>query len=390
LSNLPYDRTIHHPLEKPLADDINLLISELDRTQRFYAKSLYNSLDTFIGNGFKVVAQSPAALAINVSIGLGYQNNPADLVTGIDGGAGAVLGLNDLESYKPMPLLSVQTFAVPAAPGGPNTRVDIIEAKAERLVTNPLPKQKLNTITGAFDPATLNKTLQWALDGRTGTVTSPAGSTAPLSYKVGVVGNPGVAPATTTGYIKIAEVYVGSAVTTIVDANIVDYRPLPGGDKILLLPPGIGQPFQNAASNDFINFLSASVSGANQHGWSSKTTGAFTGVDLPIPLQVGDILKSVTAWFREPNGASEFMVVQLIERSPALGGSDTPTPIGPTKNTGFTGLRSSLVWSAISDGMPYTLLNDRVYQLQVQFNTTSANFEAAFMGAKIIYNRPIP
>jgi len=234
----PFDRTVLYPLEKPLAVDVNQAESQLDRSVRRY---LYEALARrtsfgseapervtgFVGNGLRVVPVSPVAMQVVVKAGLGFTDVPADVPAAI----GGVVGLSDLESYKPLPLLADVTFAVPAAPAGPNTRIDIVEVRVNRVLGNPLSRQVLDPPSGTFSPNSLNKTLAFALAGSAGTVNAPAISTAALSYKVGVSANPGVVPPTTAGYIKVAEIRVGSAVASIGTADLVDRRPLlyPGG-----------------------------------------------------------------------------------------------------------------------------------------------------------------
>lgn len=232
------DRTIIHPLEKPIAADINQAQSQLDRTLRevFYrlmaARSSASSdaeapSSGFIANGLRVRAESPASMNVVVKAGIGFIDDATDTPAAIDG----VIGLDDLSSYKPIILMADQTFAVPAAPAGPNTRIDIIEVRTNRLVGDPQSRQILDPLTGAFSPDSRNKILSFVLDGSVGSVTSPADSTEALSYKVGSPANPGLVPATTTGYTKIAEVYVGSAVVVINPTELTDRRVLlaPGG-----------------------------------------------------------------------------------------------------------------------------------------------------------------
>lgn len=229
-----FDRTVIHPLEKPLAVDINQAESQIDRALR---TTLYNLLSArasftsdgqipssgFVANGLRVVPVSPVAMNVTVKAGLGFLDAPADTPAAIS----SILGLDDLSSYKPVVLVGDHTFAVPAAPGGGGeSRIDIIEVKINRVLGNPISRQILDPATGQFAPSSKNKTLAFTLDGSVGTVVSPANSTAALSYKQGVVGSPGVAPATTSGYVKIAEVRVAQSVTTIPASALVDRRKL--------------------------------------------------------------------------------------------------------------------------------------------------------------------
>lgn len=226
MANGSFDRTIINPREKPLSSDINQAQSQLDRALRLFMQELLADGSTgalregFLNAGLKAVENSPAAMSVIVTKGVGFQDNSGLIATAIDG----VVGLDDRESYKPVVLQDNHTFTVPTAPVAPNTRIDIIEVQASYLTTDPSTRSILNETTGAFDPTSVNKIITWLLDGRTGSVSAPSDSTQPLSYKVGVAANPGVAPATTSGYIKLCEIAVGSGVTTIVNANITDSR----------------------------------------------------------------------------------------------------------------------------------------------------------------------
>jgi hypothetical protein len=175
------------------------------------------------------------AMTVVVKSGLGFQDVAAGTL--VDGSAailssvGTVLGLDDLDRYKPLPLLSDFTFTVPAAPAAGNSRIDIIEVTASRVLTNPLSRDVLNTGTGIFSPSTVDKTLEFALDSHTGSVVAPTNSTAGLSYKQGTVFattsyNPANVPATSPGYIKIAEIFVPAATVSITGSLISDFRPL--------------------------------------------------------------------------------------------------------------------------------------------------------------------
>jgi len=232
MADKPFDRTVINLRERPLSTDINQAQSQIDRAMRFAfermlasrtsdASHLSTSQPAFMGDGFALVPTAPASMQVNVKKGLGWlpvADDPAAI--------GGIVGLDDLCSFKPVVLMADTAFAVPVAPGAPNTRIDIIEVKADRRVENPLARDVLNATTGVFDPTMVNKTLAYYLDGRTGVVTDPAPSTAGLSYKIGVAANPGVAPGVTAGYVKIAEVRVGSGVASVDTDKLVDRRQL--------------------------------------------------------------------------------------------------------------------------------------------------------------------
>jgi hypothetical protein len=222
----PFDRTIFHNLEKPLSRDFNQAQSQSDRTLRHFISSLFQDPDTgdrrdgFVQGSFKVFESVVPAMSVLVTAGLAFQEDVTDVPTDIN----SILGLDDRDPYKPIPLLADHTFTVPTAPTSPDSRIDIIEVKASRLVTNSLSRQILAPATGIFGAVAVDKSLEFAVDGNTGSVVSPAASTAALSYKQGVAGNPGVAPATTAGYLKVCEIAVGSDVVVINDADITDFR----------------------------------------------------------------------------------------------------------------------------------------------------------------------
>lgn len=238
MGDAPFDRVNFGQREKPVSDDWNRTEAQLDRALRATLEQLLGGrtsntshvlapADVFMGQSLRPYPSSPAAMEVNLRAGLGFQYLPADLPTDI-GGPTDFLGIDDLANYKPIVLLSGFLFAVPAAPAGPNSRIDIIEVKANRALVDATARKQLNATSGNFDPHNFYKTLTFKLDGLTGTVADPAPSTAPISYKSGTPANPGVAPATTAGYIKIAEILVGSAVVSIGEDAVIDRRKVAG------------------------------------------------------------------------------------------------------------------------------------------------------------------
>lgn len=232
MANLPFDRTILNVRERALSSDINQAESQLDYSLRFALQHLFAKpagfSTGFLGAAYKAVPNSPAGMSVLVSAGLGLANSPADVPSAI----GGIVGLDDLCAIKPLVLNAPQTFAVPANGSG-NPRIDIIEVKVDRRAENPTSRLIYNAGTGAFDPTSVNKTLAFSHDGRLGTVADPASSTAGLSYKTGTPAGVPVAPATTAGYVKIAEINVAAGATSITASEIVDRRPLLGANGML-------------------------------------------------------------------------------------------------------------------------------------------------------------
>jgi hypothetical protein len=240
MANAPFDRVNIGFREKPVSDDHNRAASQDARTLAYLVGRLLGGRasdasealalrDAFHGTGLAIAASSPVALNVRVTAGLGWHYLPSDIPSDI--GSPDLLGVDDLAELKPIYLAADHVFAAPTAPAGPNTRIDIVEVEASRALIDSETRRQFNDATGSFDPHAFYKTLSFALDGLVGTVNAPAESTAPLSYKVGVAANPGLVPATSAGYLKLAEVLIGSAVTTIGQGDIIDRRRLlgPGG-----------------------------------------------------------------------------------------------------------------------------------------------------------------
>ena len=243
MANNSFDRTIENHLEKLLSSDLNQGQSQSDRTLREVVKAMMaprasslgdgsSFVNGFIGDGYKVRAAIAPDMTVTVVRGIGFYENPADVPANI----GGVIGLDDRCSYKPMTLVASQVFDVPAAPSAGNERWDIIVAKADRRVGNPLSREIFDPgPPHAFVPDLVNKTLSFAHDGDTETVYYPAAPTQGLAYVVGIEGLIGAAsiPAVTPYYTKIAEIYTKDTSTFVDSSQINDCRRM-------LFPGGIG------------------------------------------------------------------------------------------------------------------------------------------------------
>lgn len=240
MADAPFDQANTGLRERPLSSDQNRQASQIYRSIRETMQQIFATRITdlspvaqavtgFIGSGLQVVPSSPAAMSVVVNPGLGFLFDASDIPTNL--GATDLEQVNDLSPYKPLPLLTATSFAVPTAPSAPNSRIDIIEVRNGRRLTDALTRRQLDPGTESFVDHVFSKTLTYALDGQTGIVTSPAASTAALSYKIGAFANPGLIPATTAGYTKIAEIYVNNGVSSIDVAKLADQRTLlvPGG-----------------------------------------------------------------------------------------------------------------------------------------------------------------
>jgi hypothetical protein len=243
----PFDRVTFFDREKPISTDWNRFQGQADRTLRDVMAAVLAGRATdssyaaiprsgFLPNGFRVLANNPNAMSVIVYPGIGFKFDVADVPDNIGlPEVPAMFGVTDLSYFKPLVLMTPQIFAVPTAPPATNSRIDIIEVRQDRYFTDVDAARRQLVRTGPesaqFDPVAAYKTLSWVLDGKVGSVQAPADSTEPLSYKIGVAANPGVAPATTAGYVKLAEIRVGTAVTVIEENKIIDRRRYlgPGG-----------------------------------------------------------------------------------------------------------------------------------------------------------------
>jgi hypothetical protein len=187
-----------------------------------------------MADSFKVRPTNPTGMTVKVTRGVGFIYAPSDEPTAIDG----VVGLDDRSGYKPLLLEADQTLTVPPNSSG-STRYDIIEACYSRRTENSSSRMVLDPVTQQFTATGLNKTLAVANDGRTGQVTSPALSTADISYKIGGT-NSASRPAVTPGYVKLADVVVANGATHITPNCIGDERSLLTPDNSIRIRGVVG------------------------------------------------------------------------------------------------------------------------------------------------------
>lgn len=387
MSDNPFDRVIVNPREKPLSEDVNALQAQLDRAVRFFAKAMFsNSVGApqsgFLAGGLKAVEAGTPAMSVVLKAGLGFQDDPTDVPTDIDG----ILGLDDVDSFKPLPLVSDLTITIPAAPAGPNDRTDIIEVRADRLTTNNISRDIFDNTSETFSPTLVNKTIEFLLDGtKQGSVVSPAASTAAISLKTGVAGNPGAVPATTSGYIKIAEVFVDSDVTTILDAAITDSRTvlqpfnvpltIPGdlivtgaikhGTRELFIPGTGGQGFASGTGVwEKPNASSVTV-------WTAPAVG--NQWNAPILLPVGKQIEEVTVYWKASGAGTKFFRVR----------SQTMAEVAATPFTVSSTSVLGTLETLVVTGSPLLIETDVAYS----FEFTGISSEQIW-GVKIEYTEP--
>lgn len=373
----PFDRTVIYHLEKPLSKDINTYQSQMDRAIRFFAKALFSTnvgspVSGFIQGGLAAQENSPAAMSVILKAGLGFQNLTGDVPTDIN----SVEGLDDLESYKPLPLLADTVVKVAVAPSAPNSRIDIIEVRADRVITDSQSRKVFNNTTKVFIPTALDKTLGFTLTGQDG-VTTPADSFAPISLKEGIAGTPGVVPPTSPGYIKIAEIFVDGGVTVINQAAITDTRPQ------LLAGTGSSQKdiFIPAAAGMAV-FTAGSVAEFSGTAWRSVATNDFF-VHIPLSgyLRPGDRILSVAIALRD--GIGNTLQSVLIEQplpgltSSLISNSVSSDNSGTDQETVLTGISFNGATNILEDGKAYVVatsdlnapVNQMVQGVHVSYDT---------------------
>ena len=231
MANQPFDRVVVNPRERPLSVDFNRAFSEADRSLRALWTRLVETqaagdpfqavpISGFFGTGFRVRASSVAEggpnMNVRVSAGLGQQLLAADSPSAI----GGVVGLDDLEGLKPLVLSADEVITVPANPD-PNPRIDIVEVRAGRRTSDSQNRDLMDPALGTFSAVLVNKTLTWDLAGR-----STINGAGEINYKAGIPAAAPVSPATTSGYLKVAEVYVAAAAVIVTQSVIADRRRL--------------------------------------------------------------------------------------------------------------------------------------------------------------------
>lgn len=237
MSRKAFDRDVYRDREAPFAIDMNRNTGEgahagLRELLRFAGGPpiSLSSLTTqqvfgFYGDSFLVLPQSPASTTVSVSAGLGAYRNDADQPASI----GGIPGLDEDSAVKPVVLRDPFLIATPPPPAAPDSRIDIIEVRIARDFYDAQPVPMLDLPSAIRQYPVLTKTLSYALDGLSVEyVPAPANSTQPIAYKTGIAAPVPVAPATSPGYTKIAEVLIENAVTnpagTVRQEHISDFR----------------------------------------------------------------------------------------------------------------------------------------------------------------------
>lgn len=218
-----FDRVVINARERPVSTDINQLQSQIDRTLRVTLEEMFRtrlsdtddsgapSASGFLGEALKPRPSSPASMNIRLPKGLGFFYNITDTPTAI----GGVTNLDDLSYWKPISIPADLTVPVPTA-DPTNPRYDIIEVRTNRLLTDSTSRDVFNVSTGIFDPTAVSKTLSTVIAAGDVTVDG----TGAVNLRTGAPNASPTVPATDSGYTKIAEILVGTGVTTL-DADVI-------------------------------------------------------------------------------------------------------------------------------------------------------------------------
>ena len=365
MNNL-FDQVIIPIRQRPLSDDHNRAQSQLYRTMRGLQRLLFSrrangstpftndggiAQSGFVWDGFKVDPASPAAMSVRLRAGVGYYDDGASAPTDIDG----ALATDDRESFKPLVLSATQALTVPAA-DPTNPRIDIVEVAYDLRAEQPTSVDiKAAVPPFNFVPTVKNKILAWLQDGRV-SVNGVGGGLARINYKTGTPAGSPTAPTVTAGYVKIAEVVVDAAVTTIAQNKIRDLRLLlaPGGQlraafraTIRGTTAGVGAP----------TILAASLPpGCSLAIWQTVLGGVFN-----VALVAG--------------GSPKMPIATLCTEGIAANTRPVGNAFAPSVQT----MTSSYLWQiaangvvvgpAIAEGQPIVYLSGVIYQ---SFGTASA------------------
>jgi len=230
--------------ERPSSTDLNLLQTRISSTHQLMLRAAFAEsyasdpaltyANAIVGNGPSGFAAfsfycipDPATPPYGLLLFPGYGVHRYGPVDTADYGGNS--GADWTNGASPLVLSDYQSgLSVPSVPIAGHSRIDIIEVRADFTATDPTTVGVYNPTTSVFDPTVRNKSFDWDLRNRTGTVTSPAVSTAPISYKIGVDHAGGIAgasePATSPGYVKIARINLDGAVAAITQSLIADLR----------------------------------------------------------------------------------------------------------------------------------------------------------------------
>ena len=216
MANQPFDREVWNPRERPYSSDNNreagyaelalraaLSAFATPRVDGTYAGSaaVTPPRSGFFGEGFRCRAPTvgPSFNQLTIAPGIGFAGGAFTPEESI----GGVIGVDDVYGFKPL-VLSAQEIITLVPNATAFSRIDLIEVRPRKAFVDSANRDVLDTGTGVFINNLVDKTFTWEMAGQQGTVTQPANSTAPISYKVGIASGAPAVPPTTAGYTPIA------------------------------------------------------------------------------------------------------------------------------------------------------------------------------------------
>jgi len=234
-----FDRDVFRLLNGVKAEDLNRVTGEgahnaLRDILRFTSLPTVSLTSTttqqaygFYGDSFFVLPQSPASGNVVLSAGIAVKRDDTDQPVNIDG----IPGLDENSAVKPIVLRNSRVIATAPPPPAPNKRIDIIEIRVARDFYDSVPVKQLDTVSGTSTYPTALKTLSYAIDDvSVEYLVTPANGSQPLVYKQGLDAPVPVAPPTSPGYVKVAEILVDNVVSnpagTIRQDHLADFRPM--------------------------------------------------------------------------------------------------------------------------------------------------------------------
>lgn len=294
-----FKRVLFSTRERPSSSDWNKLQERIYESLRMDASMTFKHSSTFgtyiarhslagaqgfhAGGFYLQVDSAVPPLGIKLGSGVGFGIFGPTGAESIDSDVGADWdGAGGFSA--PLVLSADQALPAITIPAAGSSRIDIIEVRPQYTAADAATVGIFNAITEVFDATTRNKSLTWDLYGLTGTVNSPAVSTAAISVKRGVeaVGalTAATEPTATSGYVKVGRVNLdnsGGALAAVTQDLLVDYRPLLFAQN----------SFTMGADFDLPGIAAGVATGLLRHVQSPPGVVLFAGFDPSVPPAAG-------------------------------------------------------------------------------------------------------
>lgn len=242
MANQPFDTNILRALERPSASDLNALQAQLYRTIRHldrlrFGYDLTSVYSGFLGYSF-FVQNLTGLMQLNMSQGVGYQEDATSSVTNIDG----IAGLNDLNTYKPIFMSSAKAVVVPSVLTTGKCRRDLIAVRWLRETDDPQSLDIFDPGSKTFTSEIHDKILSTDLSGKPVVFLEPGeapSADAYIIYKKGAeityVNDSSFLsaplPSLDLGFMAVASINVKHGDLSIPNSRIADLRKLLGDGR---------------------------------------------------------------------------------------------------------------------------------------------------------------